>query len=416
LGARGGALARALDFLGLERNIVVMTSTRTLQGMGVALWNGFVPKVLAELGARPAVIGAVGTVSALVGVVFPFLGGLLSDQLGRAKAMVLATALGLAGYLVYVIAPSWWVFSLGTLLATAGASFGFMGALALTGDALRPQRRAISIAVQNVVGRLPPGLMPPLGGALILWLGMLRGVRVSLLVTIALSVVSIWLQRRHYRLPSRTAGRSTIDLRVAWRSMQPDLRRVLAADCLVRFGSGMSASFIVLYVMDVLLGTAVDFGLLTTIQVLASAVSYIPIAKLADRAGQSSRWPFVAATYVMFASFPLALALIPSARWLVPVFVVAGLRELGEPARKALIVDLADEQSRGSVIGAYYTLLGAVVFPSSLLGGLLWEWTPRAPLLIGAAITALGIAWLLWHRPGRFRGDFTLSRSTDLGH
>ena len=83
------------------------------------------------------------------------------------------------------------------------------------------------------------------------------------------------------------------------------------------------------------------------------------------------------------------------------VFVIAGLRHTGEPARKALIVDLAEGSNRGSVIGVYYSVLGAIVFPASFLGGWFWERLPIAPFIAGASVTGLGLAWFLWRGPKR---------------
>jgi MFS family permease len=230
-------------------------------------------------------------------------------------------------------------------------------------------------------------------------LGLLPGVRVSLLVTLLLTGLAIWLQRRYFEMMPPPRRNASIDLLTAWRGMGPDLRRMLVADCLVRFGAGMSTSFVVLYVIDVLQGSALDYGLLTMAQTVTSAVVYLPIALLADRAGRSSRWPFVAATYGLFAAFPALLGVVPSAGYLVPVFVVAGLRELGEPARKALIVDLTEGERRGSLIGAYFMTVGMVTFPAAFIGGWLWEVAPALPFTVGAAVTALGLVWFLWRGP-----------------
>jgi len=388
-------LARVRDFLGLERNVVVMMSAGIVQSFGMLLWSGYLPKVLEELGARGVMIGAFGTIAALLWVIFPYLGGLLSDRLGRGRAMIVASALAATGCLCHMVAPTWWMFLPGLVLLTASGSFGFMGSLALIGDALPARRRAIGVAVQGVFGSLPGMLAPPVGGALIVWLGLIRGVRASLFVTLILTATAIWLQRRYYRVPSGTAGDQAWDVRSAWRAMRPDLKHLLVADCLVRFGIGMSSIFVVLYVFNVLRASALGFGFLQSLETLTSAVLLVPIAKLADRAGQATRWPFIGATYFFFAAFPLALALIPSAKWLPAVFVTAGLRHLGEPARKALIVDLAEGHRRGSVIGVYYSFLGAMVFPASFIGGWLWEWLHVAPFMVGAGVTGLGLVWFL---------------------
>ena len=75
-------------------------------------------------------------------------------------------------------------------------------------------------------------------------------------------------------------------------------------------------------------------------------VSYVPAAALAGRAEKK---PFVVLTYVFFTLFPLAvLASRSFRRARRRRSSIGGLREIGEPARKALIVDLADPAARGT--------------------------------------------------------------------
>ncbi len=73
---------------------------------------------------------------------------------------------------------------------------------------------------------------------------------------------------------------------------------------------------------------------------------------------------------------------------------MAGLRETGEPARKALIVDLASAGARGRAVGLYYLIRGLAVFPASLVGGWLWTINPRLPFY---AAFAVGVAGFLVH-------------------
>ena len=397
-------LRRVRSFLGLERNILVMMAAGLLQGFGVALWTGYFPKLLQELGARGIMIGAFGTIGALLWIPLPYVGGLLSDRLGRAQTMVVAGLLAAAGYVVYMLAPTWWLLLPGLVLTTAAGSFGFMGALALTGDAVRSQRRATSMAARGVLGGIPGIVGPPLGGLLIVGMGLVRGVRVGLFVTVLLTLAAVWLQRRYYRLRRPAADTPRENPVSAWRAAPSGLKDLLAADCLLRFGSGMSAMFVILYVVDVLGSSELHFGFLLSLAALIPPLLTLPAAKLSDRAGPRTRLPIVAATYFFFAAFPLALVVIPSAAWLVPVFVISGLRHVGEPTRKALIIDLAEGPNRGRLIGAYHTIRGAVVLPAALLGGWLWEWRPAAPFFIGSAISAVGLVWLLRSRPGRAAG------------
>jgi len=287
--------------------------------------------------------------------------------------------------------------------------------MALTGDRVREHRRAISVGVQNVLGRLPGVISPPLGGALIALmltrakaaaqgavsepalqtLGLLHGFRWAVGITIVLTAVAILLQRRYYRLPPPRQDNGPVHPMRVLRSMRSDLKRLLLADCLIRIGSGMHMTFVPLYVLNVLSRGYVEWGALLSLMTATSVIMYIPAAKLADRAGRFSRRPFVGATFLFFAAFPLVLVLAPSAVWLIGVFVVAGLREFGEPARKALIMDLGHGEGLGRRIGAYYMVRGIVICPAPLLGGVLWGWDPAAPFVLGGLVSATGLVWFV---------------------
>jgi MFS family permease len=143
----------------------------------------------------------------------------------------------------------------------------------------------------------------------------------------------------------------------------------------------------VLYAINVLGIGPLQFGWLTSLQMLVSIVAYIPIAKLSDRL---NRKPFILLTFIFFALFPLALVYADNYALIIAAFVVGGLREIGEPARKALIVDLARESLRGRSVGVYYLIRGLVVFPASIIGGWLWVMKPQFPFYAAFAVGVIG--------------------------
>src|SRR5262249_44155745 len=147
-------------------------------------------------------------------------------------------------------------------------------------------------------------------------------------------------------------------------SIDGDLKRLLLADSFVRYAEGVPRLFVVLYIVDALGFSVLDYGLLITIQRLTNLAVYLPLAKLSDRL---NRRPFVLLTFAFFALFPLILSGVSTYAGLAVAFAVAGLWELGEPARKAMIVDLSEEHVRGRVIGLYYLVRNLAVFPASLV-------------------------------------------------
>jgi MFS family permease len=99
----------------------------------------------------------------------------------------------------------------------------------------------------------------------------------------------------------------------------------------------------------------------------------------------------VTATFIAFALFPLAIALSGSFASLVGAFVIGGLREVGEPARKALIIDFAAPALRARVVGLYYLTRSLAIAPAAFVGGLLWKVSPQLPFYVAAAVGAIGV-------------------------
>jgi hypothetical protein len=73
-------------------------------------------------------------------------------------------------------------------------------------------------------------------------------------------------------------------------------------------------------------------------------------------------------------------------------FVIGGLREIGEPSRKAMIVDFAEPHLRARTVGLYYLVRRLIITPAAALGGLLWEVEPRAPFITAGVIGTIVFA------------------------
>jgi MFS family permease len=375
------------ESLGLERNVVAMSLAVFLLGAGEQLWKSFLPKYLEVLGASTAVIGMFGTASDFLDGVYQYPGGWLSDRVGSRNALVLFAALAGAGYLIYAFSPSWPFIFVGLLFAMAWASMASPAMFAMIAERLPRERRAMGFTVQAILKRVPVMLSPAIGGVLIATFGLARGMRASLLITAALALIAIIAQRRLYNVRVDAQKLTSIDLRSQFRSLHQALKRLLISDIFIRTCEGMVNVFVVLYASNVIGVTAVQFGTLIGIQTATSIAAYIPSARLADRYG---RKPFVVATFICFSVFPLAIAVSHSFKALVIAFVIGGLRELGEPARKAMIVDLADQTRRGRTVGLYYLTRSLSITPASVIGGLLWKINPAIPFFVACAIGLTG--------------------------
>jgi MFS family permease len=357
-----------------------------LLGFGEELWKRFVPKYLEALGAGATAIGLYGAAEDLCDAVYHYPGGTLADRLGRRRAFPLFVALASVGYLVYLVSPSWpWVF-LGLALAMAWNSMASPATFAVIADALPRDRRAMGFTVQSILRRIPRLVSPVAGGALVGAFGVVVGMRIGFAATLVLAGLTLLVVARMDlpALPSPPIGLTGV-----WRAFDPGLRRLLASDIVIRTCEGMAGVFVILWVTTVRGFSVPAFSLLLALQVATSILVYLPAARLADRFG---RKPFVTATFLAFALFPVAVALAVGPVAMAIAFVVGGLREIGEPARKAMIVDAAEPHARGRTVGLYYLARGLAVTPAAAIGGLLWRISPATPFYVAGAIGLAGAA------------------------
>lgn len=355
-----------------------------LLGIGEELWKKFLPKYLQALGASTPIIGLFGTAEDFFDAVYQYPGGWIADRFGRRRAFLVFIALASIGYLIYYYAFIWPLVFVGLAFAMGWQSMASPAIFAVVGDSLPPERRAMGFTLQSILKRVPIVIAPIAGGAIIASMGVVRGIHVGLLITLFFAAVTTLLVLKLNVVIKTSAPTSIGDV---WRSFHAALKRLLISDVIIRTCEGMTGVLTILYVTNVQGFTTTHFGTLIAIQMIVSILVYIPAGKIADRIG---RKPFVIATFVSFALFPLAVIFASSFPLLVLAFVIGGLREIGEPSRKAMIVDFARDDLRARSVGLYYLVRSLSITPSAAIGGLLWKISPQVPFVVAGVIGLIG--------------------------
>jgi MFS family permease len=136
--------------------------------------------------------------------------------------------------------------------------------------------------------------------------------------------------------------------------------------------------------------SAVQFGILTTIEMVTAMLVYIPVAYLADR---SSKKKYVLITFCFFAAFPMVLYFSRSFGVLIIAFIVRGLKEFGEPSRKALIMDLAPDDQKAGMFGLYYLIRDVIVSIAAFGAAFLWNASPLVNFATASGFGILGVVF-----------------------
>lgn len=360
-----------LGFLALRRDYIFLLLMVILIGMGERIGERFIPKYIEALGASIIIIGLYGGMQNLLGALWSLPGGILSDRLGVKRALLIFNVIALIGYLIVILIPLWPAVLVAAVFFLAWSALSFPATMTMVADLLPQTKRAMGVSMHSIIRRIPMGSGPVIGGLLIARFGIITGVRLAFGLAFILGVVSIFVQQRI--APTEKKPYEPLHFWKLARRFRPSLKNLLVSDILIRFCEQIPYAFVVLWVMDVLRKGALEFGWLTAIEMGTAMLLYIPVAYFSDRAG---RKPFVLITFGFFTVFPAVLYFSRDTTMLIVAFFIRGLKEFGEPTRKALIVDLAVPEAKARTMGTYYLIRDSIVAIAAFCGGLLWKYSP----------------------------------------
>jgi MFS family permease len=390
------------EFLGLQRSTVGVLFMIILVGMGERMAERFLPIYLMALGGGALSIGILNGLDNLLSALYAFPGGYLSDRFGTKRALLFFNIVAMGGFVIVILIPAWQAVLCGAIFFLSWTAISLPATMSLIARVLPMNKRTMGVTMHSLVRRIPMALGPILGGLCISLWGERNGVRVAFVFAFLLALLATVLQQKLIEDASsessgvgsgNTPEKNPLKL---FNLMGPKLKRLLVCDILVRFCEQIPYAFVVVWSMKTIANpvTAVHFGFLTSIEMATAMLVYIPVAYFADR---STKKPFVVTTFVFFTFFPLLLLFSQSFLWLVVAFILRGLKEFGEPTRKALIMDLAPENRKAGMFGLYYLLRDVVVSIAAFGGAFLWQISPATNFLVAFLFGVVGtVGFALW--------------------
>src|SRR5437763_2518089 len=120
-----------------------------LAGTGERLWLGFAPKYLQTLGATILIIGLFDALQTLLGAVYAYPGGWLTDEWGQRRSLLLFNALSLAGYVLVLLWQHWLALVVGAFLFLAWSSLSLPATFSVVATSLDQRRHTMGVGVQS---------------------------------------------------------------------------------------------------------------------------------------------------------------------------------------------------------------------------------------------------------------------------
>lgn len=185
----------------LTGNTRISVLFEPLWGVPFVLCNFYLSLYMKSLGVTDAEIGYLISLGFLTGAVTSFLGGMVTDRLGRKKTTLIFDFIAWPiAYSIYALAGGFWLFALGMAVNSFWRIVTVSWNLMVVEDADGEQRLA-AYNLLNIV-TVATGILTPLAGLLVRYLGIVAAERV-LLVFAVVSIGTQVLLRNHFYTETR---------------------------------------------------------------------------------------------------------------------------------------------------------------------------------------------------------------------
>ena len=395
---------RLANFLVLNRTVGVVLLSVLLFGLGEQLWEAFLPVYLKATGKHGDgritndtlwLIGVYALARNLFEAVCYVGGGRITGWLGDRGSMLLFSVLTLAGYALFLTVSAPWAAVLAALLILGWEPLSVPLTFTTVGATVSKEKRGAAFAIQSIQKRLPRMIGPAIAAFVLAAFarrwgrdeGHALGMKWLVAASLLLGLVTLGIQWKW--MPHRKNDDQPIAWRRLWAAYPIVLRRLLLAEICTRWCDWLVREFVVLYVLFVRSVSIEAIGFYMVLQHAAALMTYLPIGHLTKSVGLR---PFIGLTFVFFALFPLTLVLLPdNLLWI--AFIVYGLREIGEPARKALITTNIPEEVRARGVGLYWGLRTIAIASAAPVGAALWiEFGPETLFQVAFGFGVLAVA------------------------
>lgn len=377
---------RARAFFGINASMFSMLVMAVVLGMGEKMGERFLPVYLLAIGGTTFAVGFLNSMDNFLNAIYSYIGGYVSDWLGYKKALIVYTCTAMVGYVIIIVFPVWQAVLVGAVFFISWTALSLPAILSLISATVKKEKQTMGVSLHSLTRRIPMALGPVIGSIFITSFGIKTGARISFAIAFLFGMFALWFIHRWVE----EAGKEKCKpprLQDSFVKMSGELRILLLSDIFIRFAEQIPYAFVVVWVMKNNGISAVSFSLLTVVEMVTAMLIYVPVAYLAEK---TSSKLCVGITFGFFTLFPLILLFSKTMPWLIFAFVIRGLKEFGEPTRKALIVKLAPEGNKASVFGTYYLIRDVIVSLAALSSAFLWNISPSTNFIVAALFGALG--------------------------
>lgn len=391
----------------LTTTLLILLFSMIVANIGGQMYGPLLPLYVQELGADMNQIGIFFTLAMIAPLLFQILGGWISDAIGRVQAMAIGSVAGLAGYLMFVLAPSWpWLLlaMVGMAVATSFVGPSFQAFVAE--EAPEESRGKVFGIVQGLF--LIVGVIgAPLGGYLAdnfgfrLMFGVAAGLYgLATLIRVFMARKIRLAQTAPAEKPSFTHLKTSIASIVGLLTAGGIVTWIFISDGVGDVTFSMVGNLFPLYLNNIVGISMTELGILGAISSIASMAFMVVGGALSDKYGE--RIGIVTGNLLIGAAIFIMLNVQAFGLFILAWILLGVGQALVGPAYSSLISKAVPQKVRGTAFGLFSTSLGVISLPAPYFGVLLWEtYGPKVPFYIPltAMMLMLPVIWFKFRLP-----------------
>ena len=249
----------------------------------------------------------------------------------------------------------------------------------------------------------------PVGGFMLDKLGIVAGIRWGLWVSIIVTIPIFFIRWKYIKETVNINANKAEGLRQRFsretlHKVPSEIWKLILVATLSSFGFQAFWSYVVVYSIEEIGLSTIQWSYISMISNFAAACFMIPSGFLSDKVGRKQ--------LIILSQFAVSLHTIgyvvsKSYNGIVGTRMLGSIGEglggnvmgsVGGPVWQALVTGVTSLETRGSVLGLMGTITGIITTPAPLIGGYLYETvSPKAPFLLNSVLGVIGcLIFTIW--------------------
>jgi len=394
---------RLSAFLVLDEELLVLSFINVVMSFAGSLYGSLLGiYITGTLGVSIIIFGLMNTIRDLISSLASFPSGVISDNFGRKKMMLLAIVFSISTLvLLFLFKEPFWLF-LALIFQGLGTSFMGPSSSAYVIDVVPEERRGKAYATLAFLQSLSSIIATSIAGIIAVLFGFLWLFAAALVlesVTLCGSLLYLKESLNYKRIKEGQTDRLSYwnfkDGLVALKN--PLLLAVLLGIVFHTFGLGIQGPYLTIYASDVLAFSLPSISLMLSAEQLGILIGHLPSGRIVDKHGGEVSFAFhIAATSPCMVLFTISVNPVLAS---IVLFLWGLTFGLDNVSRQSLIAKYRSQAGVATAYGVISLISGMVALVSPAVGGLIWaQFSPQAVFYASAAINVLGSLplFILW--------------------